>query len=196
MTFFFFFLLSFHTHSAAAAAWRRLAPASGARSPPLSGCGPDARPPVARGRGPEPVPATSTTDVAAVTLERAQTKAPPPPPPQLTMMSFTLCVTGLGLLCSSSARTRAKWLSCQMGRPSWLSIDNCERRRENVNIQRQRPPTRLGEGKKMQRKDLPVPEKLTTAESKLGWFQKMLAGVLTRTRQIKQTRLQRSSTVQ
>lgn len=43
----------------------------------------------------------------------------------LTMMIFTLWVTGLGLLSSSSARTRAKWLSCQIGRPSRLSLDSC-----------------------------------------------------------------------
>ena len=42
----------------------------------------------------------------------------------LTMMIFTLCVTGLGLLTSSSSNTRAKWLSCQTGRPSRHSLDN------------------------------------------------------------------------
>lgn len=41
-----------------------------------------------------------------------------------TMIILTLCVTGLGLLSSSSSRTRAKWLSCQIGCPSLLSLDN------------------------------------------------------------------------
>lgn len=44
-----------------------------------------------------------------------------------TMIILTLCVTGLGLLSSSSSRTRAKWLSCQIGCPSLLSLDNCVR---------------------------------------------------------------------
>lgn len=39
-------------------------------------------------------------------------------------MILTLWVTGLGLLSSSSASTREKWLSCQMGRPSRLSLDS------------------------------------------------------------------------
>lgn len=46
----------------------------------------------------------------------------------LTMIILTLCVTGLGLLSSSSASTRAKWLSCQIGRPSRLSLESCMHR--------------------------------------------------------------------
>lgn len=40
-----------------------------------------------------------------------------------TMIIFTLWVTGLGLL-SSSSITLEKWLRCQIGWPSWLSRDN------------------------------------------------------------------------
>lgn len=39
------------------------------------------------------------------------------------MIIFTLWVTGLGLL-SSSSITLEKWLRCQTGWPSWLSRDN------------------------------------------------------------------------
>lgn len=39
------------------------------------------------------------------------------------MIIFTLWVTGLGLL-SSSSITLEKWLRCQIGWPSWLSRDN------------------------------------------------------------------------
>ena len=41
----------------------------------------------------------------------------------LTMIIFTLWVTGLGLL-SSSSITLLKWLSCQIGWPSWFSLDS------------------------------------------------------------------------
>lgn len=41
-----------------------------------------------------------------------------------TMIILTLWVTGFGLLSSSSASTRAKWLSCQIGRPSRLSLES------------------------------------------------------------------------
>lgn len=41
------------------------------------------------------------------------------------MIIFTLWVTGLGLLSSSSSITLEKWLSCQIGWPSLLSRDNC-----------------------------------------------------------------------
>lgn len=44
---------------------------------------------------------------------------------RLTMIIFTLWVTGLGLLSSSSASTWAKWPSCQIGRPSRLSLESC-----------------------------------------------------------------------
>lgn len=52
----------------------------------------------------------------------------------LTMMILTLCVTGLGLLSSSSASTRAKWLSCQIGRPSRLSLDSYTLKHTNTNV--------------------------------------------------------------
>ncbi len=50
--------------------------------------------------------------------------------PKLTMIILTFWVTGFGLFPSSSSRTRAKWLSCQMGRPSRLSRDSWTRRGE------------------------------------------------------------------
>ena len=43
----------------------------------------------------------------------------------ITIIIFTLWVTGFGLF-SSSSKTRAKWLSCQIGRPSRLSRDSCK----------------------------------------------------------------------
>lgn len=56
------------------------------------------------------------------------------------MMILTLWVTGLGLLSSSSASTRAKWLSCQIGRPSRLSLDNYA----ETNMRTRRDPPRAG----------------------------------------------------
>lgn len=56
------------------------------------------------------------------------------------MMILTLWVTGLGLLSSSSASTRAKWLSCQIGRPSRLSLDNYA----ETNMRTRRDPLRAG----------------------------------------------------
>ena len=41
----------------------------------------------------------------------------------ITIIILTLGVTGFGLF-SSSSKTRAKWLSCQIGRPSRLSRES------------------------------------------------------------------------
>lgn len=50
------------------------------------------------------------------------------------MIILTLWVTGLGLLSSSSSITLEKWLSCQMGWPSWFSRDNYGSKRNDESI--------------------------------------------------------------
>ncbi len=49
------------------------------------------------------------------------------------MIILTLWVTGLGLLSSSSSITLEKWLSCQIGCPSWLSRDNYRSKHNMIN---------------------------------------------------------------